>query len=109
MARTQVYATTTPGYTRRLRTILNDPEYGPKLVRLSAADQQRVLARVNQREGREARRLINELDEARRARARTSARARRYAALPEPERTGSGRPDEQRDFWAAYDRAVKAP
>ena len=106
MART--YATPTPGYSRRLRSVLNDPEYGPKLVRLSASDQQRVLDLVNRSEGRAARRLVNQLDEARRASRRVTDRARRYASLPSPVRIAAHPDDEIREFWASYDRAVKA-
>lgn len=108
MAKHKVYETPSPGYSRRLRSLLNDPEYGPKLVRLSAEDQQRVLTRVNQAEGREARRLVNELDEKRRAGRRATDRARRYAALPSPVRVVEHPDDEVREFWAAYDRQVKA-
>jgi len=60
-------------YRRRLNTVLRDEDYGPKLVRLSAADQQKVLGRIFAGEGREARALITELDEARRDREREMA------------------------------------
>lgn len=105
MAQSSKYETPSSGYSRRLRSILNDPEYGPKLVRLSAADQQRILRLVDQSQGRQARKLIGELDAARRARNATRRRAARYAALPADERKAE-RPDEIREFWNVYDRMV---
>lgn len=108
MASTSRYETPSAGYSRRLRSLLTDPEYGPKLVRLSAADQQRVLELVNRSEGRAARKLVNELDKQRRAGRRAADRARRYAALPPPLRIQEHPEDEVREFWAAYDRQVKA-
>lgn len=66
MAASGKYETPSKGYAARLRRLLNDEDYGPKLVRLSAADQQQVLQLVNQNKGREARATINRLDEQRR-------------------------------------------
>jgi len=60
-------------YRRRLNTVLHDEDYGSKLVRLSAADQQKVLGLVFAGRGREARALILELDTARRDREREMA------------------------------------
>lgn len=108
MAASPRYETPTAGYSRRLRSVLSDPEYGPKLVRLSRADQQRVQQLVNRSEGRAARKLINELDEKRRAGRRAADRAHRYAALPSDQRIMDHPDDEVREFWASYDRSVKA-
>lgn len=105
MARPGQYETPSSGYSRRLRSILNDPDYGPKLVRLSAADQQRVLRLVDATQGRDARKLINQLDAERRAKNTVRRRALRYARLPEQQRQAE-RPDETRQFWLAYDRII---
>lgn len=108
MAKSSVYRVPTPGYTRRLQSLLADPEYGAKLVRLPASEQQRVLDLVDRTEGRAARDLINRLDEKRRAGRRAADRARRYAALPSPIRLDQHPDDEVREFWTAYDRQAKA-
>lgn len=47
---------------RRLRRILTDEDYGPKLVRLSRADQRTVLDLIDENRGREARSAIDRLD-----------------------------------------------
>lgn len=55
---------------RRLQTILNDEDYGPKLARLNRADERRVLDLIEQNKGKQARSEILRLDEARRAKRR---------------------------------------
>lgn len=76
MARRPTVDTSTPEYRRyrrRLNTLLADEDYGPKLVRLSAADQQKVLGLVFTGRGREARALVIRLDHDRRDREREMA------------------------------------
>lgn len=53
----------------RLRRILNDEHYGPALVRLTKAEQRRVLDLIEQNRGAEARKLIDELDRKRKDKA----------------------------------------
>ena len=89
---------------RRLNRILRDEDYGPKLVRLNRTDQRRILNLIDANRGAQARREILRLDEERRHRNTVRRRALRYYHLPEDERTGGGRPDEVREFWAAYDQ-----
>ncbi len=93
---------------RRLNRVLRDEDYGPKLVRLSRADQRRILDLIDNNRGAQARREILRLDAERRAHATIRRRALRYAHLPAGERRGDGRPDEVREFWAAYD-AITGP
>ena len=97
-------------YKRRVRRLLNDEDYGPKLVRLSAQDQQTVLRLVYRNQGREARRAVIELDAARRGRRTVAERARRYAALPSADRSAQWRDvrdrahsdDQDAQFWELY-------
>ena len=79
---------------RRLQRILNDEEYGPKLVRLNKSGQRRVLDKI-ERGDKDTRKLIRELDADRRARNTAAAHARKERqAAPEPEiETGPGGPD----------------
>ncbi len=63
-------------YQRRLKRILDDPDYGAKLARLRGADEQRVLQLIYDNRGRDARAAIDEADERRREVARASARRR---------------------------------
>lgn len=58
---------------RRLERILNDEEYGPKLARLRGESERRVLNLIDENKGREARKLILELDEERRTKQRESS------------------------------------
>jgi hypothetical protein len=55
-----------PAYRRRVNTLLNNEDYGPKLARLGAHDQRTVLELVYQNRGREARSEIVRLDRERR-------------------------------------------
>lgn len=57
----------TQAYRRRLRALLLDEDYGPKLARLNVADTTRVLRLVEANRGAEARKMIVELDERRRS------------------------------------------
>lgn len=57
---------------KRLERILNDEEYGPKLVRLNRKDEAYILDLIDRNKGREARKEILRLDEARLARARAA-------------------------------------
>ena len=88
---------------RRLNRILRDEDYGPKLVRLSRTDQRQILDLIDANRGAQARREILRLDRERIAHNAVRRRALRYAHLPPEERRGDGRPDEVREFWAAYD------
>lgn len=75
----------TQAYRRRLRALLLDEDYGPKLARLNVADTTRVLRLVEANRGAEARKLITELDERRRgdvtSKRRERARARTVAYI----------------------------
>ncbi len=101
-------------YKDRLRYILGDEDFGPKLARLSRKDQQTVLQLVYRNKGREARRAILDLDRARRHKATVAGRARRYAALPPDQRTAqwahvrerAHADDEDAQFWALYRNAL---
>lgn len=60
---------------KRLERILGDEDYGPKLARLNRRDEAHVLDLIDRNKGREARKEILRLDEARRERRRgTSTR-----------------------------------
>lgn len=74
---------------RRLARILSDETYGPKLARLSKADSDRVLARIDAGDSRGARDLINTLDNDRRVtmRARHTARQAETSQTPLSRRT----------------------
>jgi hypothetical protein len=63
---------------RRLRRILNDEDYGPKLVRLSTNDQRVVLDLISENRGREARSAIEELDQRRREEEEERAKNRQF-------------------------------
>jgi hypothetical protein len=91
---------------RRLNRILKDEDYGPKLVRLNRRDQRHILELISDNRGAQARREILRLDAERRAHNTVRRRALRYAHQPADERRGEGRPDEVREFWAAYDAIV---
>lgn len=91
---------------RRLNRILRDEDYGPKLVRLNRADQRRILDLIDANRGAQARREILRLDTERRRRTTVHRRALRYAHQPPEQRTGDDRPDETREFWAAYDQTT---
>lgn len=56
----------TQAYRRRLRRLLLDEDYGPKLARLNVAETARVLRLVELNRGADARALIIQLDKARR-------------------------------------------
>lgn len=75
----------TQAYRRRLRALLLDEDYGPKLARLNVADTTRVLRLVEANRGVEARKLIITLDEERRgdvtSKRRERARARTVAYI----------------------------
>ena len=87
----------------RLRTILMDEDYGPKLARLRGRAEREVLDLIEAGRGKEARQRIAELDEQRRARRATRDRARRFALRAPANRTGPNRPtDETTEFWEAY-------
>lgn len=62
---------------RRLRAILSDENYGPKLVRLGKADQRIILDLISENKGREARKRIVKLDATRRERVRIGSMIRR--------------------------------
>lgn len=75
----------TDGSTRaereRLNRILNDEEYGPKLVRLNKADQRTVLDLISANQGKQARAEILRLDEERRNTRRVRTRSWRSFAI----------------------------
>ena len=54
-------------YRRRVKTLLDNEDYGPKLARLNNEDQRSVLELVYRNQGREARSEILRLDRQRRA------------------------------------------
>lgn len=116
MAAKRQYDIPSSGYNRRLRSILLNEDYGPKLARLSAGDQQRVLQLINQNKGREARTLITDLDAVRRHRRATTRRARQYAALNTVNRTvfwedyrdQAEAAGDSAEFWALYATLPKA-
>jgi hypothetical protein len=60
----------------RLRRILADEDYGPKLARLRGSEERRVLDLIDAGRGKEARAEILRADEQRRERSRVQARAR---------------------------------
>lgn len=93
---------------RRLNRLLRDEDYGPKLVRLNRRDQRHILDLIDANRGAQARREILRLDAERRARNTIRRRALKYSHLPPSDRTGEGRPDETREFWASYDQIVEA-
>jgi hypothetical protein len=103
-----------PAAKRRLALLLRDEEYGPKLVRLNRADERRVLDLVYEGNGREARKLINELDTGRRRRRTLGEKARAYARLPRQTRSTEWRAimreveDNESQFWGLYRAAVLA-
>jgi hypothetical protein len=103
-----------PAAKRRLAALLRDEEYGPKLVRLSRADERRVLDLIYEGKGTQARKEINELDQLRRDKRTIGGKARAYARLPRQTRS-----DEWQDvaeeiagheniFWSLYKSAVLA-
>ena len=63
---------------RRLRSLLADEEYGPKLARLRGADERRALDLVEANRGREARQYIQDADQRRLQRVREARRASLY-------------------------------
>jgi len=58
---------------RRLQSVLDSEEYGPKLVRLNKSDQRTILDLISDNKGKEARARIVELDEQRRSKRRPSS------------------------------------
>lgn len=91
---------------RRLDAILGDEEYGPKLVRLNKTDERKVLNLVERGKGREARQMINKLDEERRADNRIKTRVRQYIHRTPIERSQNRPVDESRRFWELYDQGI---
>lgn len=89
---------------RRLNAVLNDEEYGPKLVRLNRADERRVLDLIEAGKGREARKEIVRCDTLR----LTKSRVGRYIAKAKPDRIASHPRDESSLFWHLYDKGVAA-
>lgn len=99
----------------RLDRILSDEELGPKLVRLNRADEDQVLRLVEQNRGREARKLIRDLDNARRKHDLTVKRVREYRKKPKAERSDEWRREmnaiernelEQQAYWELYKRGA---
>lgn len=103
-----------PAAKRRLADLLRDEEYGAKLARLNRADERRVLDLVYENRGRDARKLVNELDAARRSHRTVGGKARAYAKLPRNQRTLEWRramdsvKNREREFWNLYKAAVLA-
>ncbi len=89
---------------KRLERILSDEEYGPKLVRLNKSQERQVLDLIERNKSREARKLINQLDEQRRYHSNLVRRVRTYTKKNRVERARERPRDEPRDFWAIYDR-----
>lgn len=103
-----------PAAKRRLRELLRDVEYGPKLARLKRSDEREILDLIYANRGREARQRLNELDAARRRHRTLGERARDYAKLPRRARKQEWRPvmdrivDHEKEFWKLYRAAVLA-
>ncbi len=103
-----------PAAKRRLAALLRDVEYGPKLARLNRADERIVLDLVYENKGREARKAIDDLDRARRAKRTIGGKARAYARLPRGTRSTQwpkamdDAKDHEAQFWNAYKAAVLA-
>lgn len=97
---------------RRLKTILDDEEYGPKLARMNKADEAEALRLIWEGRGKEARDFIRKADEQRRTSRRIRDRVKRFLRLESAERSQQrreGRLDnEEHLFWAMYDEAVTA-
>lgn len=102
---------------RRLRTLLANEDYGPKLARLNRAEESRVLELISENRGKEARAAIDKADRNRRKGRQVRERARDYARQSKAQRK-AGRQDvldEIQDaddevlwdsvFWRAYDKA----
>lgn len=117
------YQIPSKGYQQRLRRLLANEDYGPKLVRLPKKQQQEVLQLINTNQGRQARQLILNLDEERRTRQRgrprrtaksALERARRYANLKKHQRTeqwGTYKQEaatlgDSSEFWSLYSGLV---
>lgn len=66
---------------RRLESILNNEEYGPKLVRLNRTDEAYILDLVDRNQGLKARKEILRLDEQRRSNARERRQARKAPVI----------------------------
>lgn len=102
-------------YKDRVRRILNDETYGPKLVKLNKTDQQTVLQHIYRKDGKGARQAILDLDAARRGKATMAGRARRYAALPPDQRSARWRDVRDRvhedgddaRFWDLYKNILR--
>jgi len=97
---------------KRLKRILDNEDYGPKLARLNRTDERRVLDLIDQNKMPEARKLIIELDRARKERNNLRARLRRFMDKDADERSRMRRSgemdDETRAFWELYDGMMEA-
>lgn len=92
---------------KRLNRILADEEYGPMLVHLNKADERKVLDLLDRpKSGREARKLITQLDEDRRVDRRIRDRVRQFIRKTPIERSRERPVDETRRFWQLYDRGM---
>lgn len=91
---------------RRLRTLLNNTNYGPKLARLPKTKQAPVLRLVEQNQGLEARKLLDQLDTARRKHNLTLTRVNKYKKLPKNLRGGAAG-SEGRANWAKQMKALE--
>lgn len=85
---------------RRLRAILDNEEYGPKLARLHGTEERRILDLIDAGRGTEARREILAADQRRREHLRVQARARllHHAAVNTVK--------QHRHYGTTYDQAV---
>lgn len=112
---TPVYTPVDRNYKDRVRRILADETYGPRLARLNQTDQQTVLQLIYHGDSRGARRTILNLDRARLDKRTLAGRARRYAALPPDRRSATWNDvrdrahadDQDRQFWELYKNILR--
>jgi hypothetical protein len=99
---------------RRLAALLRDEEYGPKLARLNRADERIVLDLIDQNKGREARKELNRLDDARRTQRTTSENAKQFAKMSKDDRKANWKKmkkkrkdkTDEAAFWRLYKAAM---
>lgn len=95
---------------KRLTRLTSNNTFGPKYRKLTKGDQQQVDELIRRNAGREARGLVNDLDNSRRAGVRSRSRLRRkvdkFDKLPDEERTRQAGIDineeNDKEFWRQY-------
>jgi hypothetical protein len=100
-----------PAAKRRLNALLRDDEYGPLLARLNRADERRVLDLIYDNKGREARKLLVNLDTARRRHRRLRGKVNDYNAGPKTKQRWRQVAEDVRgdeaEFWKLYAKAKR--